>query len=387
MLAEIGPFQALLDAIGWLLAWLYDLTGNFGIAIIILTIVFRIVLLPLGIKQIKSMQAMQALQPKIKEIQKKFKGNKQKIQEQTMKLYQEYGVNPLGGCLPLLLQFPILIAMYSVIRAPVPLPPDPDTGVIEFKDNHLPEESQLFIDVTQYEGEGQSFLLMNLQCSPQQAGKTVDVLNTEGTKTGDSLDCGSSIPDRIPFYAILLLMIGTTFYSTRQTQKATPASAQNPQTQIITKVMPLMFGVFGFAFPAGLVLYWTVSNLFQIGQQALMLRLGHIGPQAMHRRLEAGKAKGAASADKPRSGLMGRMMERAEQERKRRLGEPEPLRKPPPRTSGKGKAGTGKRSAGGSGSGGSGKSGTAKGGSGKGSKGGSGRPKGSGPNRPKRSGR
>ena len=69
MLAEIGPFQALLDAIGWLLAWLYDLTGSFGFAIIILPIVFRIVLLPLGIKQIKSMQAMQALQPKIKEIQ------------------------------------------------------------------------------------------------------------------------------------------------------------------------------------------------------------------------------------------------------------------------------------------------------------------------------
>jgi YidC/Oxa1 family membrane protein insertase len=388
MLAEIGPFQSLLDAIGWLLAWLYDLTGNFGFAIIILTIVFRVVLLPLGIKQIKSMQAMQALQPKIKEIQKKFKGNKQKIQEQTMKLYQEYGVNPLGGCLPLLLQFPILIAMYSVIRAPVPLPADPDSpGVVQFKDNHLPEDSQLFRDITDHEGRGQHFLLMNLQCSPQQAGKTVPVLNTEREETDDSLDCGDSIPDRIPYYAILLFMIGTTFYSTRQTQKATPASAQNQQTQIITKVMPLMFGVFGYGFPAGLILYWTVSNLFQIGQQALMLRLGHIGPQAMDRRLEAGKAKGAASADKPRSGLMGKMMERADQERKRRLGEPEPLRKPPPRTSGKGTAGTGKRSSGGSGSGGSGRSGTAKGGSGKGSKGGSGRPKGSGPNRPKKSGR
>ena len=150
MLAEIAPFQWLLDAIGWVLAWLYDLVGNFGIAIIILTIVFRIVLLPLGIKQIKSMQAMQALQPKIKEIQKRFKGNKQKIQEQTMKLYQEYGVNPLGGCLPLLLQFPILIAMYSAIRAPVPYaendpnkPPGVECDVQAlppacFKDNHLP---------------------------------------------------------------------------------------------------------------------------------------------------------------------------------------------------------------------------------------------------------
>jgi len=363
MLAEIGPFQALLDAIGWLLAWLYDLTGNFGFAIIILTIVFRIVLLPLGIKQIKSMQAMQALQPKIKEIQKKFKGNKQKIQEQTMKLYQEYGVNPLGGCLPLLLQFPILIAMYSVIRAPVPLPEDPQApGVVEFKDNHLPEDSKLFVDVTQHDGEGQHFLLMNLQCSPQQAGRTVQVLNTERKPTGDMLDCGDSIPDRIPYYAILVLMIGTTFYSSRQTQKATPSSAQNPQTQIITKVMPIMFGVFGFAFPAGLVLYWTVSNLFQIGQQAVMLRLGHIGPDAMDRRLTQSKAKATARPEKPKRGFMGQLMERAENERKRRQGEPEPLRKPPPRTPGKG-------------------------GSGKNTKGGSGRPKGSGPNRPKRPGR
>jgi YidC/Oxa1 family membrane protein insertase len=377
MLAEIGPFQALLDAIGWLLAWLYDLTGSFGFAIIILTIVFRIVLLPLGIKQIKSMQAMQALQPKIKEIQKKYKGDKQKVQEQTMKLYQEYGVNPLGGCLPLLLQFPILIAMYSVIRAPVPLPPDPDNpGVVTYKDNHLPEDSALFADITAHEGKGQQFLLMNLQCSPQNAGKTVDVKDTAGNPTGDTLDCGDGIPDRIPYYALLILMIGTTFYSSRQTQKATPASAQNPQTQIITKVMPLMFGVFGFAFPAGLILYWTVSNLFQIGQQAVMLRLGHIGPQAMDRRLTEAKSKAETRTDKPRTGIMGRMMERAEQERKRRLGEPEPPRKPPPRSSGSSKASP-KGTAKGSGSGSSGKR----------SKGGSAGPRRSGPNRPKRPGR
>jgi YidC/Oxa1 family membrane protein insertase len=382
MLAEIGPFQALLDAIGWLLAWLYDLTGSFGFAIIILTIVFRIVLLPLGIKQIKSMQAMQALQPKIKEIQKKFKGNKQKVQEQTMKLYQEYGVNPLGGCLPLLLQFPILIAMYSVIRAPVPLPPNPDTpGVVTYKDNHLPEDSALFADITAHEGKGQGFLLMNLQCSPQNAGKTVDVRDTAGDPTEDNLECGNGIADRIPFYAILILMIGTTFYSSRQTQKATPASAQNQQTQIITKVMPLMFGVFGFAFPAGLILYWTVSNLFQIGQQAVMLRLGHIGPQAMDRRLTEAKSKAETRTDKPRTGIMGRMMERAEQERKRRLGEPEPPRKPPPRTPGSSKAspkgGSGRGSGKGSGSGSSGDR----------SKGGSAGPRRSGPNRPKRRGR
>ena len=101
-----------------MLAWIYDVVGNYGLSIIVLTIVIKVVLLPLGVKQIKSMQAMQAIQPKVKELQKKYKGNKAKVQEETMKLYKEAGVNPLGGCLPLLLQFPILIAMYAVIRAP-----------------------------------------------------------------------------------------------------------------------------------------------------------------------------------------------------------------------------------------------------------------------------
>ena len=133
---------------------------------------------------------------------------------------------------------------------------------------------------------------------------------------------------------MLVLMIGTTYYSSRQTQKATPASAQNPQTQIITKVMPVMFGIFGFGFPTGLILYWTVSNLFQIGQQAVMLRLGHIGPEAMNRRLTQVQSKASTQPDKPRGGFMGKMMERAEQERMRRQGEETTLRKPPPRTPG-----------------------------------------------------
>jgi YidC/Oxa1 family membrane protein insertase len=405
MLAEIGPFQALLDSIGWLLAWLYDAVGNFGVAIIILTIAFRVVLLPLGIKQIKSMQAMQALQPKIKEIQKKYKGNKQKIQEQQMKLYQEYGVNPLGGCLPLLLQFPILIAMYSVIRAPVPYAEeDPAKPAnVEFKDNHLPEDSRLFVDVTEHNEERQRFLLLNLQCSPANAGRTVPVLNTRNQPSGDRLECGDSIADRIPYYVMLALMVGTTFYSTRQTQKATPGSAQNQQAQIIGKVMPVMFGIFGFAFPAGLVLYWTMSNVFQIGQQTAMLRLGHIGPEAMDRRLAEVKAKAQTKGAKPRSGFMAKMMDRAEQERTRRQGDLPAPRKPPPRTAGKssGKGGTSGKSPGrggtsgkSSGKGGtagksSGKGGTAgkssgKGGSSKSPRGGSGRPKGSGPNRPKK---
>ncbi len=190
MLAEIpviSPiFQGLLDAIGWVLAWLYDVIPNYGFAIIVLTLVLRFLLFPLGMKQIKSMQSMQALQPKIKDIQKKYKSNKHKAQEETMRLYKEAGVNPLGGCLPVLAQFPLLIAMYAVIRAPGYEPVTPSDGrgerLLRITNNHLPTDSDLFASVVTHEGTG--FIGLNLQCSAAQAGsvEASTIKDSEGNK-------------------------------------------------------------------------------------------------------------------------------------------------------------------------------------------------------------
>src|SRR5438093_3069511 len=96
-------------------------SASYGVAIILLTIVTRAVIAPLGVKQIRSMQQMQKLQPKVKELQKKYKGDRQKLNEEMMKLYKEHGANPLGGCIPMLAQFPVFIALYAVIRAVVPV--------------------------------------------------------------------------------------------------------------------------------------------------------------------------------------------------------------------------------------------------------------------------
>src|ERR1051326_8356713 len=118
-------WQTLLNAIGWLLARIYDVIPNYGLSIIALTVLTRVVLLPLGIKQIRSMQNMQAIQPKVKQIQQKYKGNRQKQNEEVMKVYQEAGVNPLSGCGPMPLQRPILVPFYSVLRSPQVPPPLP----------------------------------------------------------------------------------------------------------------------------------------------------------------------------------------------------------------------------------------------------------------------
>src|SRR6266446_4251275 len=130
-------FQGLFHIIGIVLAWLYDRVHSYGVAIILLTIAIRVVLLPLGIKQIKSMQVMQALAPKVKEIQKKYKTNKQRQTEETMKLYQRYGASPFSGIGLMLLQFPLLIAVYAVIRPPI-VNASVNPPVVANHDNHLP---------------------------------------------------------------------------------------------------------------------------------------------------------------------------------------------------------------------------------------------------------
>jgi YidC/Oxa1 family membrane protein insertase len=327
----IELFQSLLDGMGWILARIYEFVPNWGLSIIVLTVLIRLVLLPLGIKQIRSMQNMQTIQPKVKQIQQKYKGNKQKQQEEIMALYREHGVNPFSGCWPTLLQFPILIAMYSVVRFPqypVHIPadsalyeavtvqiPEPASGAptVEFLQGRGAELTKGTWVVPERSPSGTAFLGMNLLCSAQQAGdSSAKVVSrykaSDGNPIEYRLDCGKSVPDRIPYYLFAAAMFATTYFQQRQMQRASPPGASSQQQQALLRVMPLMFGVFGFFFPAGLVLYWTTSNAWQIGQQYFMLQ----------NRPTAEALAERADGKKTRKGFMASMLERADQERKRR---------------------------------------------------------------------
>jgi YidC/Oxa1 family membrane protein insertase len=289
-------WQGLLDGLGWVLSWLFDLLGNYGVAIILITVAIRVILLPLGIRQIRSMHAMQALQPRMKQLQQKYKGNRQKLNEETVKLYREHGVNPLGGCWPMLLQIPVLAALYSVLQYPQHPPhlPCDQIAQVQVGDSGRVEafcvdggvrsriEAQLFAHqpevAAQFEGVdrgGTNFLALNLLCSAVEAGDTRTIRDGKEPQ-GDpratlQKDCGSGIPTRIPYYVLALAMVGTTYWSSRQSMRANPSGASQQQ-QTLTRVLPLLFGVWGFLFPAGLVLYWTTSNLWQMGQQHFVLK-------------------------------------------------------------------------------------------------------------------
>jgi YidC/Oxa1 family membrane protein insertase len=275
----VAWWQAILNGLGALLAWLYSIVPNYGVAIILLTLLIRIVLIPLGIKQIRSMHAMQAVQPQLKEIQRKYKGDRQKQYEETQKLYKEFGVNPLSGCLPMLLQFPVLIALFAVLRVP--------GGIVHVPHQHLANgqlpapgagNSRLYNDIAN-QASNVHLVGANLLCSAVEAGQQKTIVLKAGESsslvkrnaTGQPvLDCGRGVPVRIPYYLLAVLMIASQWYQQRQTTKASPPGA-NTQQQQLTRIMPLLFGIWGFIFPAGLVLYWTTTNLVQIGQQHFML--------------------------------------------------------------------------------------------------------------------
>ena len=190
--------------------------ASYGWAIILLTIIVKMALYPLTVKQVKSMKAMQELSPKMKKIQEKYKDNPQVMQQKIGALYKDAGVNPLSGCLPLLIQMPILMGMYySLYNFSYPTP-----------------ESAYFLWMT-----------------------------------------SMSNPD--PLYILPVLSALTTFLQ----QKMTTTDSNNPQMKMMMFIMPLFIGWISINFPSGLVLYWVTMNVVQIIQQWWMYRGDNAAPK------------------------------------------------------------------------------------------------------------
>jgi YidC/Oxa1 family membrane protein insertase len=271
----VAWWQTSLEGLGSILAFFYELIPNYGVAIILLTLLVRVVLLPLTVRQVRSMRtsqaAMRRVQPKIDALKKKYRGNRQRFNEEMMKVYREEGVNPAAGCLPILfvvLQAPVFIALFSVLRG------DPNKVEDRFPTRegvnpavaHLPEGSSLAQAIQEQRA---GFLGMNLTCATSQAGRgQVDLVPGQEVAR---VDCGSGILAASPFYVLLGLIVLTTWYQQRQMQTTASSGAQAQQMQMMGRIMPLFLGVFSYSIPAGVVMYWVTTNAWQIGQQQLML--------------------------------------------------------------------------------------------------------------------
>lgn len=291
------------DAIGTALAWLYELTNNYGLAIMLLTLGLMVLLTPLTLKGTRSMIAMQRLQPEIKKLQSKYKDDRQKLNEEMLKFYKENDLNPVGGCLPLLLQAPVFFVLYRVLygltkKAPygedmgrqVALSAKQPGAVFEnfgtFHPDHLDTTSKMYQDLS-VSREMKSFGL-DLAASASQT-------------------IGEGIVKALP-YLVLIAVIGVTaWYQQRQIQGRNPQMAQqiNPQQQMLMKIMPYFLPLISLTLPAGVVLYFLVSNLYRIGQQGFitrtMYRDSHGNP-VVH-------SSSSKDSDEPRKGLLASLRE------------------------------------------------------------------------------
>jgi YidC/Oxa1 family membrane protein insertase len=236
-----------------IMLFIYDALGNnFGLAIILLTAIIRLITLPLTYQQMKSTMVMSEIQgsERWKKMQKKYKDDRQKLAEEQMKLFQEKGYNPASGCLPLLIQFPIIIGLYqAVIRT---------LGTTPVQLFDLSKLIYGFIPVSLIPLQSQ-FLWMNLG---QPERLPLDFL------AGTSLEF---LMGQIPLLAILVVI--TSYVQTKLTTPATGDSQSAAMTQTMSIYMPLLIGYLAYSFASGVALYFVTSNLLGIAQGVIMRRL------------------------------------------------------------------------------------------------------------------
>lgn len=221
--------QWLVNGIKGIITVLYNFTDTIGfpsyaLAIIFLTIILKIALYPLSIKQMQSMKGMQLIQPKVQELQKKYKNDKEKMNKAIMDLYKEYNINPAAGCLPILIQMPILIGLFTALR--------------------------------------------DFSFEPAAHAKFFWISNLNQ-------------PD--PYYILPILVAAATFVQSKITTPATSNNANNSTNMMMLYFMPLFIGYISMKFAAGLALYWVVFNIlgalqqYLINKQPLAMKKGEVG--------------------------------------------------------------------------------------------------------------
>jgi YidC/Oxa1 family membrane protein insertase len=255
-----------------ILAYIYKFVPSYGGAIMLLTLAIMVVLTPLTLKGTRSMLAMQRLQPELRKLQAKYKDDREKLNQEMMAFYKENNINPVGGCLPLLIQMPVFFVLYRVLfgltrRAPY----GADLGAAYSRDlagqgtferfgnftpDHLNRGTELYKDLSNT--NRMSSFGMDLAESAQK------VLSTDG------------FVHALPYIVLVLIVAASSYIqqkqvSGRQQAGGTP-NPMNQQQQMLLKIMPLFFVFISFTLPAGIVLYFVVSNLYRVGQQAFITR-------------------------------------------------------------------------------------------------------------------
>lgn len=268
--------------LGYMLGFIYSFVQNYGWSLIVFTLLIKILLLPLGLKQQKSTIKMQQVQPKLTELQQKYANDQQKLGEETMKLYKEYGVSPMGGCLPLLIQLPILFGLYRVIYSPL-------TYMLHFSEEKIAELTAQYVAAF---GEIPAKAMSQAQIFIAKAN---DLINFNFL--GLDISATPSLSNPSIIWIVPILAAVTTYLTSKVStamsgnkkekardengevkkervlspdQKKTNGNSTESMTKTMTVMMPLMTLWITFTLPATLGVYWTISNAVSILQTIVL---------------------------------------------------------------------------------------------------------------------
>ncbi len=249
-----NPLNPIYDAVAWVLKQIYYfLSPHFGptsgwtwaLSIVILVVLMRLIMVPLFVKQMHTTRAMTALAPEMQALRKKYKNDKQTLQQETMKLYQQAGVNPLMGCLPVVLQLPMFFALFSVLKA-----------IAEWKPGQPPK--------------------YGLTLEMVESARHAKIL---GVTVADKFlfDPATPLHAKVVILVAVLISMATTYLTVRQSMKRgmmPAATSDNPMGQSQKYMMYIMpfFALSGLYWPFGLVLYWVTTNCWTLGQQYVLFR-------------------------------------------------------------------------------------------------------------------
>ena len=268
-------FDPLLTLSARVLSFFYDVWPSYAGSILLLTVCVMVVLTPITIRSTKSMLAMRRLAPQIKELQAQYRHDRQKMNEEVMALYRANNANPLGGCLPLLMQSPVFIALFQLLRgitrrtsvlgwssgqagatcaatSGVPCEPQLQSAPKQtFNPDYLNPDTQLYQD---------------LVVSTEMRAWGFDLAESASSALRSSFVSG------LPYLGMIVLVAGLGYYQQRQISGRMSAEEQTPQARMMMRIIPIFLPIISFSLSAGLVLYYNAQSVIRIGQQALITR-------------------------------------------------------------------------------------------------------------------
>lgn len=281
--------------LGWIIEQIYHLVSNYGLAIIIFTVLIKLILLPLNIKSQRAMKKQQKIQPILQELQKKYENDKEKLQREMMKLYKENNVSMTGGCLPMLIQLPILFGLYRVIYAPLKYLLNVDVTSQAVIDKVAALKDAMISaghDIGNLAQMNADMILKNSQIQVSRWAQIIgepkewainfnfcglDLSNTPSSAInyimrGDFSNLGIILLLIIPVLAVIAAVVSNkvTMAQNGQSQNKDATDSASQMSRSMMLMMPVMTGFFTFTLPAGLGIYWIISSVVQVGQQILL---------------------------------------------------------------------------------------------------------------------